>query len=547
MQDINTQEQKTKLQKNRVPVDKIEKETIVEKKPPMKKVQKEASTGDAQKEATIKKERRACTYLKRLVKVAAFLLIFALIFGWLSEVFAFKSTVYEANNYYSFDYLYDLPEDSLDVVYVGTSQYHMGITPLEIWKEYGFTSAAFNAPQCRAWLAYYMIQEIVKYQSPKVIVLDAAIPRGGENNIIANRRTINQFKPSLMKFQALYDCLELENSSFDEMINTSLEFFAYHDDWDTLKESDFTNDVSSLTYQKGYLLTTKCTPYSDMDHSANQTPTRFVMDEKTSEYMEKIKEICDEKGIDLLVAKLPSDLWNITYAGMIRRWTEENEAVFLDLTDKQIQRQMHFDKETSYFDGNHLNYIGAEVVSKYLGNYLIQNYQFEAHSQKIEDAWQADYDTYEEYRNNKIMQSTSDMAQFLELANNPNYIICLSIRDDATKGLADSECESLQSLGLNIRFVDRFRTSLAAVIDGGSVVVQKDGNFALSCEYEPYANCEIKVTSAGYSAGNMSSIVINGKEYSKNKRGLNIVVYDKTKDKVISSRIFDTWLMQDER
>ena len=67
MQDINTQEQKTKLQKNRVPVDKIEKETIVEKKPPMKKAQKEASTGDAQKEATIKKERRACTHIKRLV------------------------------------------------------------------------------------------------------------------------------------------------------------------------------------------------------------------------------------------------------------------------------------------------------------------------------------------------------------------------------------------------------------------------------------------------------------------------------------------------
>ena len=145
------------------------------------------------------------------------------------------------------------------------------------------------------------------------------------------------------------------------------------------------------------------------------------------------------------------------------------------------------------------------------------------------------------------MQSTQDLSEFIELANNPNYIICLSIRDDATKGLADSECESLQSLGLNMRFVDRFRTSLAAVIDGGSVVVQKDGNFALSCEYEPYTNCEIQVTSAGYSAGNKSSIVINGKEYSKNKRGLNIVVYDKTKDEVISSRIFDTWLMQDER
>ena len=153
MQDIKTQEQKTKLQKNRVPVDKIEKKTIVEKKQPMKKVQKEASTGDAQKEAIIKKERRACTHLNRLVKVAAFLLIFVLTFSKLSEVLAFKNASYEANNYYSFDYLYDLPKDSLDVVYVGTSQYHMGITPLEIWKEYGITGGSFNVAQCRAWMA----------------------------------------------------------------------------------------------------------------------------------------------------------------------------------------------------------------------------------------------------------------------------------------------------------------------------------------------------------------------------------------------------------
>ena len=233
MQDIKTQEQKTKLQKNRVPVDKIEKKTIVEKKQPMKKVQKEASTGDAQKEAIIKKERRACTHLNRLVKVAAFLLIFVLTFSKLSEVLAFKNASYEANNYYSFDYLYDLPKDSLDVVYVGTSQYHMGITPLEIWKEYGITGGSFNVAQCRAWMAYYMIQEVLKYQNPKVIVLDAAVPRGGDNNIIASRRAINQFRFSLTKFQALYDCLELEGSTIDEMINKSFEFFSYHDTWDS--------------------------------------------------------------------------------------------------------------------------------------------------------------------------------------------------------------------------------------------------------------------------------------------------------------------------
>lgn len=58
MQDIKTQEQKTKLQKNRVPVDKIEKKTIVEKKQPMKKVQKEASTGRCSERGNNKKRKK---------------------------------------------------------------------------------------------------------------------------------------------------------------------------------------------------------------------------------------------------------------------------------------------------------------------------------------------------------------------------------------------------------------------------------------------------------------------------------------------------------
>lgn len=79
----------------------------------------------------------------------------------------------------------------------------MGITPLEIWKEYGITGGSFNVAQCRAWMAYYMIQEVLKYQNPKVIVLDAAVPRGGDNNIIASRRAINQFRFSLTKFPSI--------------------------------------------------------------------------------------------------------------------------------------------------------------------------------------------------------------------------------------------------------------------------------------------------------------------------------------------------------
>lgn len=41
-----------------------------------------------------------------------------------------------------------------------------------------------------------------------------------------------------------------------------------------------------------------------------------MLDEKTVDYMGRIKALCDEKGVDLIIAKLPSDMWNITYSGM---------------------------------------------------------------------------------------------------------------------------------------------------------------------------------------------------------------------------------------
>lgn len=232
---------------------------------------------------------------KRLAKAVIFVLIIAILMGKLGEIFAYKHDSYEANNYYSFDYLYDFPKDSLDVVYLGTSQFHLGITPLEIWNEYGITGSSFSVASCRAWMAYYMLEEILEHQDPKVVVVDAAILRNWGSNAIAYRRTIGQFKFSLRKLNALYDCLELEGDTFDEIINTSFEFFAYHDSWDSLTKEDFTDDVSSMTYQKGYWMTTDCTPYSKMDHEADSKVEVTEIDEKTAEYMAKIRDLCNKK------------------------------------------------------------------------------------------------------------------------------------------------------------------------------------------------------------------------------------------------------------
>ena len=64
-----------------------------------------------------------------------------------------------------------------------------------------------------------------------------------------------------------------------------------------------------------------------------------------------------------------------------------------------------------------------------------------------------------------------------------------------------------------------------------------------SIKYSGYVDgLKYVISSAGYWSGNYSSIVINGTEYSKNCRGLNIVVVE---NGVVSEAIaFDTWAQE---
>ena len=48
------------------------------------------------------------------------------------------------------------------------------------------------------------------------------------------------------------------------------------------------------------------------------------------------------------------------------------------------------------------------------------------------------------------------------------------------------------------------------------------------------------MSSKTYTKGNLSEIKIGSKDYSKNKRGLNIVIYDNQKEEIIDSVSFDT-------
>ena len=139
--------------------------------------------------------------------------------------------------------------------------------------------------------------------------------------------------------------------------------------------------------------------------------------------------------------------------------------------------------------------------------------------------------------------SAAQFSDYLQLLTDiEDCIVVISARDEFSTSLTSEQKEALTALGLTTDFYDDiYRYSYAAVIDSGSVVFEDCGPDRIEYAYISPEGISVSVTSAGLDVGNKSSVVIKGEEYSKNKRGLNIVVYNKKAGIVVDSVNFDTY------
>lgn len=137
--------------------------------------------------------------------------------------------------------------------------------------------------------------------------------------------------------------------------------------------------------------------------------------------------------------------------------------------------------------------------------------------------------------------TSTDFVDFLKNINNPDYTIFITAKDDASNALTDEYMELLRNLGIKEKLNEGSRKSYYAIISQGEISERMSSNqLRYSGEFQDMGIKYI-VKSAGFEVGDYSSIIINNKEYSLNQRGLNFVIYDNQKNKVIMSCNFDTF------
>lgn len=129
--------------------------------------------------------------------------------------------------------------------------------------------------------------------------------------------------------------------------------------------------------------------------------------------------------------------------------------------------------------------------------------------------------------------------------HSPDHVLFFSVTDEAAQNIPHEFGALLKQYGSKVESL-AYRGSYAAMLYNGKIVESMDlagpaqiksDNF----EIDPLeGKIDYEVFSAGWGFGSTSVVKINGFDYSGKERGMNIVVYDVAKNKVVDIANFDT-------
>lgn len=147
---------------------------------------------------------------------------------------------------------------------------------------------------------------------------------------------------------------------------------------------------------------------------------------------------------------------------------------------------------------------------------------------------------YHQIKDNKILFEYN-LERYIEAVNDPRYTVFMSIKDEGTNALTEGIKAKMRELGLKTDLTGKLRNSYYAVISADGIVEDvSDAKLETGGTIQK-TGAEYTIVSAGFECGDYSSIIIDGVEYSRNSRGLNIVVYNNESGQVVDAVCFDTY------
>lgn len=459
-----------------------------------------------------------------LMKAAALLLIFMLLFRGASEVFRTKEFAFSVGPIYS------LPRDSVDVLFLGSSHMNTVISPMDIWEDYGITS--FNAAIGDQTIpaSYFELRELLKIQRPKVVVLETYHIFQPEMMTDSGEERLHWLVDNIPMSRDVSEAIQTLIREDSDKTEYYLNFYAFHNRWQELTAVDFMpveNNNMGADMALYHVWSEVETPKIIPREETAEPPAIPV------EYLYKIIDLCRDNGISLLLMASPccgsEDLQKqLNYVGRI---AEEEQIPYLNFF--YLLDEIGFDFSQDMAEESHMNYGGVQKVTSFVGEYLKENYPLEDRRSEPETSalWDSAYKRYSKVRSNLLLKRAASIEDCMSLVREHDYILALYAYNDPSLSTTRFY-EVLTAYGVE-PWLPNDANYYCALMRQGKIVEDVYGREKISQKY--------MLEDVQFSFGeedkrqNPIAIQVGRIEYARGTQGVNLVIYDPMTKTVVDS------------
>ncbi len=273
-----------------------------------------------------------------------------------------------------------LKEDTVDVLLIGNSLSYSDFTPLQLWKEEGYTSYTCGSNEQPLDYSLEMLRRTLKSQHPKIVILES-------------ESFFHEISTS---------------SAFLAEISRIIPFFRYHDRWKNLGLYDFippfTTEICYTSKYMGFhfLEDTRPSPREDVEKHMKDTGDGRKIPRWNRFYADRIADMCRENGLKLVIVSMPNTkTWDMKQHKGVEVFAKEHGCEYIDLN--LCNDEVGIDWQADTCDkGEHMNYTGAMKVTGFLTGCLKQTGLLSDHrSDPRYSDWDKHLRKYEKYLRKK--------------------------------------------------------------------------------------------------------------------------------------------------
>ena len=243
-----------------------------------------------------------------------------------------------------------IQRDCIDIYNIGNSLAMVGISPMDLWKEQGYTSFNLCKGAAKTSEAYYLLKHGLHYQHPRLVLI--------ESNML--------FRSD--------DPLEDMGTAVSEFFQYYFPFCRYHNLWQAAGI-----DPSIREYYMGYLISEHIMPYTGDPDYLKPTDEKKKIRYMSTYYMDRILQLCEKNDIEVILYSLCSPkCYDTTRLNAVSEYANTRGLTYFDLNRNWQEIGIDWSHDTRD-EGDHLNEYGVAKVTTYMGHYLADNLELTDH------------------------------------------------------------------------------------------------------------------------------------------------------------------------